>query len=278
MIFSMRIAVVLCAMALVPSDIVAVAAQESDHAFESISIRRNTTGGPILATMQGATYRATNMPIHRLILNAYEVREDELVGGPGWLKSDGFDVIAKAPVELTSASTRSMLRTLLKQRLGLALRSIQREADVYALKLARPDSRLGPDLYSVGDDCVDLDRLERILPSRARRPSNGAGPSFGAQCQTIDGVARAFERVLKTRVINETGLEGRWDFVVSYNSLQVAGGDTLPAGTRRNVLTEIQERPDLFTAVREQLGLELERRRAPIDVWMVESVHPPMEN
>ena len=278
MIFSMRIAAVLCAMASVPSDIVAVEAQESDLAFESVSIRRHERGGPILASMRGDTYRGTNMPVHRLILNAYEIREDELIGGPGWLQSDGFDVIAKASTELTSASTRSMLRTLLKQRFGLALRPMQREADVYALKLARADGRLGPDLYSVADDCVDLDRLERILPSRARRPSNGAGPSFGGQCQTIDGVARAFERVLKTRVINETGLESRWDFVVSYNSLQVAGGDALPAGTRRDVLTEIQERPDLFTAVREQLGLELERRRGPIDVWMVESVHPPTEN
>jgi uncharacterized protein (TIGR03435 family) len=169
-----------------------------------------------------------------------------------------------------------MLRTLLRQRFGLVLRSTQRDADVYALKLARTDEKLGPDLYRVADDCVNQDRLERIR--KPRRPSDGAPPSFGGQCQTIDGVAAALERVLKTTVMNETGLAGRWDFVISYNSLQLAGGNAASAVDRGDIFTRIQERPDLFTAIRQQLGLELERRRGSANVWAIESIHPPTDN
>jgi uncharacterized protein (TIGR03435 family) len=77
------------------------------------------------------------------------------------------------------------------------------------------------------------------------------------------------ERSLETTVLNETGLTGRWDYAVAHSGLT-------PSGTTGHDV--IDERPTLFVALEEQLGLRLERRRGLVDVVIVESIHHPSEN
>ena len=246
-----------------------VEAQQSESKFDIVSIRRNISGGTETGGPQGDRYTATAMSIYRLILTVYELRPDQLLDVPTWVQNDRFDIVAKASGELTSALWRPMIRAMLEDRFGLVFRKERREGDVYALKLARSDSTLGPDLYRVPDDCVNASRdpLERI--AAARRPSSGLRPSFLASCVSIDGLAAVIAGRLQTSVINETGLTGRWDYVVAHSSLQPATGSSALAR---------DERPDLLTAIREQLGLRLERRRGLNEVWIVESIHPPTEN
>ena len=71
--------------------------------------------------------------------------------------------------------------------------------------------------------------------------------------------------MLNAAVINETGLTGRWDFVISHNGLQ-SGMKPARAGTLGV--------PSIFKAIEEQLGLTFERRReqAPFDVLLIKSV------
>ena len=73
-------------------------------------------------------------------------------------------------------------------------------------------------------------------------------------------------------VINETGLTGRWDYVISHAGLQ-SGIRPARDGTMR-------EYPSVFKAVEEQLGLKLERRRekASFDVLVIRSVELPTDN
>ena len=91
-------------------------------------------------------------------------------------------------------------------------------------------------------------------------------------CTTIDSVAGAVERTLNAAVINETGLTGRWDFVISHGGLE--------ARMMRARDGTLQERPSIFVAVQEQLGLKLERRRekASFDVLVIKSVELPTDN
>ncbi len=74
-------------------------------------------------------------------------------------------------------------------------------------------------------------------------------------------------RILQTRVIDQTGLTGKWDYVVGYGGL-------LPASDplRRDA------RPDIFTAMTDQLGLKLERQRGAVSFWVIDSVDKPTEN
>jgi uncharacterized protein (TIGR03435 family) len=241
-------------------------AQQSKPAFDVASIRKNLDGGPTLAGIRGDAYRATSISVQYLISFAYhdEIRDDQIVGGPGWLQTDRFDISAK-PAGVTLNETRLMIRGLLADRFGLVMVKEQRAGDIYLLKVARGDGRLGPDLRRVNDDCVNESKDPKML----LRPSSGARPSFFTRCTTLDNVAGYLSQELRTTVVNETGITGRWDVVVAHSGMQPRlGPDGLP----------LDDRPMLLTAVQEQLGLKLERQRGMVDVWVIKSVHPPTEN
>jgi uncharacterized protein (TIGR03435 family) len=88
-------------------------------------------------------------------------------------------------------------------------------------------------------------------------------------CEPIESVIAAFERSLNATVIDHTGLSGRWDWVISHAGLQ--------SGIMMGRKGELEERPSIFGAAQEQLGLKLERRREPgfFDVLVIDSVERP---
>lgn len=244
-------------------------AQQSKPAFEVVSIRKNLEGGPTIGGSRGDTFRITSTSIGYLISYAYHdeiIHDGQVVGGPRWLQADRFDISAK-PTGATISETRLMIRNLLADRFGLVMVKDQREGDVYVLKAARGDGRLGPDLRRVNDDCVN--NKPKDLAIKTVRPSSGARPSYATQCATLDTVASYLSKEVGTTVINETGITGRWDVVVAHSGMQPSLG---PDGLPRD------DRPMLLSAVQEQLGLKLERRRGVVDVWVIKSVHPPTKN
>jgi len=205
-----------------------------------------------------------------LIRTAYGIREDWISGGPEWVRTARFDVVARAGSEVSREELNTMLRTLLGERFKLTVSRKQRERDAYVLRLNRADGRLGPDLRKAPDDCEATrpsDPLEQLrqLP----RPSSGALPTSMASCVAMESVAAAFERTLSATIIDQTGLTGRWDFVISH-----AG---LASGMMRGRNGEQEERPSIFAAAQEQLGLKLERRREPgiYEVLVIDSVEQP---
>lgn len=66
-------------------------------AFEVASVKPNrsgTSGGAVRP--QGDRFTATNVLLHALIQMAYSVGTDRLIGGPSWINSDRFDIVAKS--------------------------------------------------------------------------------------------------------------------------------------------------------------------------------------
>ena len=245
-------------------------AQEAKPAFAVASVRRSLPGGPGGATItgRGDTLRVTRTPLHRMVLTAYGIREDLLVGGPAWIHRDLFDISAKAETEVTGEVSHLMFQSLLEDRFGLVLRQERRQRDIYALKLARTDGRLGPDLRKVPDDCRRPTIGEYV--DRMPKASSGARPSFLGACSAISMVVQSLERMLQTTVLDETGLTGKWDYVVAHGGLST----TTSVGPNGDA----EDRPSVFVAVKEQLGLTLERRKGTVDVLVIASVHPPTEN
>ena len=66
-------------------------------------------------------------------------------------------------------------------------------------------------------------------------------------------------------VVDQTGLKGRFDF-----KLQWAPGDTQP--------TAPDAPPSLFTAIQDQIGLKLERAKAPAATLVIDKVERPGAN
>jgi uncharacterized protein (TIGR03435 family) len=75
-----------------------------------------------------------------LIKAAYGVSDDDISGGPGWVSSDLFDVIAKVPNDTTPETANLMLRSLLSERFGLVVRRDTRPVPRYVLTIGRNGS------------------------------------------------------------------------------------------------------------------------------------------
>jgi len=74
-------------------------------------------------------------------------------------------------------------------------------------------------------------------------------------------------------VVDRTGLTGAYDFDFEFAADPAPGATPAP-----DTATTAGDRPSLFTALEEQLGLKLQPTRAPIDVTVIDRVTPPTEN
>ena len=118
--------------------------------FETASVRRSAHlagpdfRGPIV--MRPGRLSARNVTLGELIAIAWRVERWQVLGGPGWLGSDEFDVEAKAG-DSAASDLALMLRTLLAQRFHLLVRSEIKEFRGYALIV----NGRGPRIHSAGD-------------------------------------------------------------------------------------------------------------------------------
>src|SRR5262245_34631014 len=154
----------------------------SNQAFEVASVRPNKTGdGRVMLGLQpGGRFNASNVPLRMLIRQAFNVQEFQIVGGPDWLTSDRFDVVAKAPEgEFNADIMRPMLQSLLVERFKLAFHRESRDMPIYALMKARSDGKLGPGLSASAVECAAVMRGRRGGGPPPAPPQPGQKPECG---------------------------------------------------------------------------------------------------
>ncbi len=248
----------------------------STPTFEAASVKAATTSNPAWSVSYTVdSWRATNATLAALIRSAYGIRDDRLVGGPSWARTTGFDVNGKAAEALPREQLRLMAQRLLESRFGVVLAKEQRQQEVYALRIARADGRMGPDLRRAADDCVNEAAGAGVPTNQPARPtlrsSTGAGPTFSGRCTTMTNVATGLSRSLGIEVVDKTGLEGRWDFVLASTGL---APNLSPA-----IEPEQTNLPTVFVAVEEQLGLTLERNASgSVEFVVIAAAHAPTDN
>ena len=249
-----------------------VSAQEpappsADVRFEVASVK------PISAqAAAGRTYRAppggftSALPVAMLVPMAYRLDSYRIVGLPAWTETERYEINAKTPAVRQSGDLWVMLRHLLEDRFSLRVHRETRPMPVYALVKARPEGRLGPDLRRVTRACDvnAVDRNERCSTSEYL----GSYSTAGARWEYV----RSMIEALSGRpVVDETGLSGQFDAKLEWNPELTR----IPDGFSGVSLADLEARPTLVTAVREQLGLRLEPRTAPIEVLVIDSVERP---
>jgi uncharacterized protein (TIGR03435 family) len=244
-----------------------------------------------------------------IIQQAYRISAYQLVGGPSWIDTERFDIVARAPEGSRPDQMPLMVRGLLAERFKLKIRGEMRDVPIYALVLARSDGKLGPKLSKTTDDCqtIQQERAAAIkaatgsgqagqpvlppglIPAPGERPictmSMNAGPAavggrpvvtMRAGGQTIASLVRTLASNLNRHVVDRTGLEGLYDFELQYGLAQQAGLTAAPPGVNSPV-TPADDGPTIFDAVRE-LGLKLESERGPVEHLVIDSVERPTED
>ena len=133
-------------------------------------------------TRQGGGFYGRGMSVRELIRDAYGYRNRaaaDVVGGPGWIDSERYDVQAKGSAQFPNSTTLGLppeaeaaLRALLAERMKLRVRVESQRRRVYELVMARDDRGLGSGLTPSKGGCLSMYAREAITPSwcEARRP------------------------------------------------------------------------------------------------------------
>ena len=243
--------------------------------FEVTSVKRfdpaGQSGGPIpLApgVMPGGGIRS-QVPIFNLICWAYRIDGAQLSGGPSWVRSDRYDIQAKPEksegpddpaVPMSEQQTnraRERVKALLADRFRLAVRTETKEAEVYVLSVAKGGHKLTLDPEGRGG---------------ARR---GAGVIEGVGAP-VSFLALNLKLELGRPVLDETGIDGKFNFKLEYRQENVQEKMALAAAGQ--AVADDDPRPSIFTAIKSQLGLELQAKKAPVTTVVIERIERPTEN
>ena len=197
--------------------------------------------------------QADNVTLKRCIQQAYGVGPHQVAGGPEWMDTEHWEIMARADrlVE-DDAVLMKMLQGLLAERFQLALHRETRTLPAYVLEVGRKGAK--------------MERAEAIDADTDMHGWRGA-VTLEAKKTDMASLAEVLERRLDRPVVNRTGLEGGFNFTLHWSPVSARVDDDSDA-----------EDVSIFTAVAEQLGLRLRGAKAPVEVLVIDHVDRPSAN
>jgi uncharacterized protein (TIGR03435 family) len=231
--------------------------------FEVASIKPAKGGGPgggIKALPGGQEYRAQNVPVKLMISLMYRVSMRQITGGPGWLDTDLYDVDAKADHSYNLDDLHAMFQNLLADEFKLKFHKEIKEGPVYALVVDKGGSKM-----KVNDSEQDFK-----IPINGGRDGVIVGTRVPMKyfCWWLGLVLQRDQRP----VIDKTGLDKNYDFALSF------APDLPPNVPTENLPPGLLDRPTIFDALKQQLGLKLEAEKGPVEYYAIDHVEKPAEN
>lgn len=232
----------------------AVTAGLFGQTFDVASVRVNPGGGEskegpresMVSSPGTLTFR--NVTLRSCVVWAYDVRDFQISGGPGWLSSTRYDINAKAGAPVGDPGLRKMLRALLADRFHLQLHQEMRQLPVYALIPAKNGTKLKPAAgHEAGDMKVGAGTLDF---------HNVTMPEF-AERLSVRPLA------VDRPVLDQTGMSGGYDF-----SLRFADN----IGSLKGALEDIDRNGgiSLFAVIQDQMGVKLDPRKMPLPALVIE--------
>jgi uncharacterized protein (TIGR03435 family) len=241
----------------------ALAASQERLTFEVSSIKptpADARSGGIKALPGGQTYQARGVPVKLIFSLMYKVPMRQISGGPSWLDSDRWDIDAKAAHPYNLDDLHTMFQNLLADEFQIKFHKEVKEGPVYALTIDKSGSKM-----KLNESPQDFEIPIQGNPSGEiigkRVPMNYFSWWLG---QVLQRDSRP--------VLDRTGLDKFYDFKLSFAPELPPGVDTsnLPAG--------MMDRPTIFVALKEQLGLRLDAQRGPVEYYVIDSAVKPAAN
>jgi len=234
--------------------------------FEVVAIKRsaNLDADGTLGMLPGGRFRAVNFDGRTLIAFAYRTKPprnlapSQIIGAPDWLSSERYDITAKISPELVERAktdpqqTPKLVQSLLEDRFKLQLHRDVYNMPVYTLVVARQDGALGPQLRRSTVDC----QKERSKCRISALPGHITAGSI-----TLDTLSTMLSNPAGRVAVDRTGLAGTFDVDLEWAADQTQS-----------------DKPSIFSAVQEQLGLKLNFVREPVDVVVIDHVERPTED
>jgi uncharacterized protein (TIGR03435 family) len=250
---------------------VGVAAQRAEFDVASVKVHTSNDSLQFMVAQPGGRFVAANVPLRMLIRTAFQLQEDQIVGGPGWMATERFDIEARA-AESAGAPTAqllAMLRSLLEDRFGLIAHRERRELPVFALERAKAAGPLGAGLRPTECPALDVD-LSRPQPCTSVKTGLGSLTLRGMPLnQLTPFLSPQVNRVL----VDRTGLDGRYDIDLKWTPEQ-----SLPGARAGEPRPGDADAVSILTALQEQLGLKLTATRDTVDVLVIDTVEQPTPN
>ena len=234
-------------------------------AFEVASVKQNTSGSSnsMLSMRPGGAFQAINSTLNGLIAYAYGVRRTQLAGGPEWVESDKFDVLARASEDVSGDQLRQMVRALLADRFRLIVHTETREQPIYALVHAGNDRRLGASVKASTRDCSG-----GSSPCGVNMTTDGRGGALRATAVPLTEFAVTLSGLVDRIVVDRTGLTGAFDIELRFTRDNLQPADPSARGIAGDA-------PSIFAALPEQLGLKLESQRGRVEFVIIDTVDRP---
>ncbi|HXM39684.1 MAG TPA: TIGR03435 family protein [Bryobacteraceae bacterium] len=209
----------------------------------------------VITRLPGGRFTAEKSTLKILVKWAYELTDDELVGGPKWTDSDRYDIVATPENDAGNEQVgrdgqiRMMVRSMLADRFKLAMHREAREMPAYVLSVSKDGPKLTATTHPPGP--------------QVRMRWNGQMRIMTFQAAPVSYVARSLSAQLHRKVVDETNVQGAFDCKLEWS----------PDMDR----AAPQSGPSIFTAI-QQLGLRLRMERVSVDVYVIDGVQRPSDN
>ena len=229
----------------------------SKAAFEVASVKPNKSGDRhsdtnISHDEDAMKLTLRNVSLLRAIQSAYQVKAYQ-IEGPDWLKSENYDIIANMPSRVPTAELWPALQGLLAERFKLATHRERRVMPIYEMVVGKNGVKVQP-----------------VDPNGSSGTWESAG-QLTAKKETMEHFASVLSRIVDRPVIDKTGLDAAYDFVLEFNreGMQTMQHDSSNASSDASI----------FTALQEKLGLKLEAKKGPVEMLVIDHVEKvPTEN
>ena len=218
---------------------------------------------------QGAGFVAKNIALRSLIAVAYGVKPTLILGLPAWAEAARYDMQGKSSdldpqvKQITPEQWHTMLGAFLAERFGLRAHVEQRVQPVFELTVV-------PSGVKMQESQVPAATEDDPKPQRKVSWEMGSG-HMSAQGTKMDVLVTNLTYLVDRVVIDKTGLIGLYDLAMTWTP------EDMQASAKENGVTA-DAPPNVFTALKEQLGLQLKSAKGPVPTVVVDRVEPPKDN
>jgi uncharacterized protein (TIGR03435 family) len=209
-------------------------------------------------------YSADCTSLKGFLMVIYRLKPDQVIGGPGWADSDRFEMRGKAEKPSNADELHVMLRNLLVERFKFQYHFEKKEQPIYALTVDKGGPKLTPhEAKSGGDPWIDQSQAQFLHIKMV------------ATFCPLEYFAFRLGQMMDRPVVDMTGLKGGYDFNLEFTRELPPN---IPESAQINGAPIDASGPTIFDAVRQQLGLKLDRQKGPAPMLVIDHAEKPVDS